>query len=63
MTALLRLAVRCPHCGLPPNVRVTPEAKEWVRQMEPDTILATIQCQGRCGRVYPVTAEAYQRAA
>ena len=64
MTALLRLAVRCPSCGRPPAVRITPEARAWARQMRADQLGATVQCNRTgCACHYPVTAEAYQRAA
>ena len=64
MTALLRLAVRCPSCGRPPSVRITPEARESAMQMKPDTFVATVQCTRiGCACHYPVTAEAFQRAA
>jgi hypothetical protein len=61
---LLRLAVRCPWCGLSPAIRITPDSRAQWGQYDPDHRVSTYQCQRRgCGRIYDLTARAYQEAA
>ena len=62
--ALLRLNVRCPGCGLAPAIRVTAATVADCARLAPDARVATYQCHRRgCGRIYDLTARAYQEAA
>lgn len=62
--ALLRLNVRCPGCGSPPAIRVTAAAVADCAHLAPESRVATYQChRRRCGRIYDLTARAYQEAA
>ncbi len=60
---LLRLAVSCPGCGARPALRITEAAARAVEHEPPAKRLGTYQChRRRCGRVYDLTAAAYQAA-
>ncbi|CAN5761879.1 MAG: hypothetical protein M3418_11365 [Gemmatimonadota bacterium] len=60
---LLRLAVSCPECGARPALRITEAAAQAVAEEPPEKRLGTYQChRRRCGRVYDLTAAAYQTA-
>jgi endogenous inhibitor of DNA gyrase (YacG/DUF329 family) len=63
---LLRLAVRCPVCGAPPAIRITPRTADRFEDWNPEEVVITVQCQ-QCqkgGKLvhYEITAAAYQRA-
>ncbi|HEX6250019.1 MAG TPA: hypothetical protein VFZ56_01140 [Gemmatimonadaceae bacterium] len=61
---LLRLNVRCPGCGSAPAIRVTAATVADCAHLAPDARVATYQChRRRCGRIYDLTARAYQEAA
>lgn len=60
---LLRLMAVCPTCGTRPALRITAEMVLDAQHHPPDRPLSTYQCHRRgCGRVYPLTARAYQQA-
>lgn len=59
---LLCPAVRCPGCTKRPRVRITEDVARQHDGDPPGRLLQTYQCQF-CGRVYDVTAAAYQQAA
>ena len=62
--ALLRPEVTCPRCGARPAMRVTSTIVAALANTAPGEQVGTYQCQRRgCGSVYPLTADAYQRAA
>lgn len=63
---LLRLDVRCPVCGSPPAIKITPGSAAKYESEEPELVVLTYQCQ-RCARkgqltYYSITAAAYQGA-
>jgi hypothetical protein len=61
---LLRPAVDCPKCGARPALRVTRTIIAALANTPTTATVATYQCQRRgCGAVYPITADAYHRAA
>lgn len=59
--AALKPPVRCERCHRFPPLRITPDARELARGVAPTVVLATWRCA--CGRVHPITAAAYVRAA
>ena len=60
---LLRLAVRCPRCGMAPALRITEEAGQDAGRHPPNLRIATYQCRTRrCGEIYDLCAAAFQRA-
>jgi hypothetical protein len=62
MTRLLRPAAECPKCGAQPRLRIPEEERARYEAVPAACVVATLQCH-RCHGVYPITAEAYQRAA
>ena len=60
--ALLVPDARCPRCGSPPPLHITPLERLKHRGDAPSTVLATVRCGVHCPTIYPLTAAAYQAA-
>ena len=55
---------RCPRCGRAAALRATPESIHWARQMEPEAVIVTYQCnRPHCKTVFPIRARDIGRAA
>jgi DNA-directed RNA polymerase subunit RPC12/RpoP len=60
---LLRLAASCPRCGSRPAVRVTQAVVQAMARQQPESRMATYQCQRRrCGAIFDIPARAFQQA-
>jgi hypothetical protein len=63
----LRLAARCPACGAPPSLRVTPAEVDRKRHLPPQEVVLTVQCHqcatARRVTIYPVRVRHYTEAA
>jgi transposase-like protein len=63
---LLRLAVRCPVCGAPPAMKISPGMARRFEDLDPAEQVQTYQCphcmKKRIVVHYPITAGHYQQA-
>lgn len=59
--ALFWLATACPVCGARPPIKIPPSERVYARTLPPDQLRGTWRCS--CGRILPITAAAYAKAA